>query len=184
MGIRTGWKAERHCKVREGGVNSQTKTLMYPRLAELDSQHERTYCGLKELFYRFDSITVIQDTINKTDGHLSSLVRMNAVDYINEYIKEVEASSKNLFNRITETMDTVCKKVDDYLEADRTNVKGSFTSLFEKLVYNPFKEQAEKRKIEQLKDNLHYDDLLFKREYRTSTRQAKKESYLSNPNNK
>jgi len=89
---------------------------MYPRLAELDSLHERTFCGLKELIYRFDSAEVIQKAIKITDSRLSSMVRLSTVDSINEFIAEVEASSKSLFNRIYDTMDSVCKKVDSYIE--------------------------------------------------------------------
>lgn len=182
MGVRVQRNAERGCRIREEKVNPQTKTLMYPRLAELDSLHERTFCGLKELIYSFDSIEVIQKAIKETDGHLSSMVRLRTVDYINDYISEVEASSNSLFNRIYETMDSVCKKVDKYIDTSPSSAaeQNRFSLIFDSLVYKPCEQAAKDRKLAQLKDNLNYDDLLFKGEARTSTRQSKRDKYLSN----
>lgn len=83
--------AERGCSaVVEKKVDSQTRSLIYPLLTGIDSINENTFCKLKELLYRFDSNEVIKDSILKVDAHLISMVRLRAVDFINEYIREIE----------------------------------------------------------------------------------------------
>lgn len=91
MGVRVLHNAERGCSaVNEKKVDSQTRSLIYPLLSGIDSINENTFCKLKELLYRFDSNEVIKGSILKVDAHLISMVRLRAVDFINEYIREIE----------------------------------------------------------------------------------------------
>jgi hypothetical protein len=43
------------------------------------------------------------------------MIRIRAVDFINEYIEELKAASEKLYNGVTDQMKLACQKVDKYI---------------------------------------------------------------------
>lgn len=182
MGVRVLDNADRGCSaVVEKNVDSQTRVLIYPLLSQIDSLNEDTFCKVKELMYRFDSNKVIQDSLKQTDPHLASMIRIRAVDFINEYIEELKAASEKLYNGVTDQMKLACQKVDKYIGSTDSS---KFQQLFDKFIFNPCEANAKKRELDQLKAQLNFDDIFLKGSSRATLREEKRRQYFDNPKNK
>lgn len=175
MGVRVLDNVDRGCSaVVEKNIDSQTRVLIYPLLSKIDSLNEGTFCGLKELMYRFDSNKVVQDSLKETDPHLASMIRIRAVDFIHGYIRDLEEASDKLFTGIREQMDLACNKVDKYINGDSSTSSSKFAELFKKFIYNPCDDSKRKRERDQLKEKLNFDDMFLKGSSRATLREEKR----------